>query len=235
MTNVDRLSQDIFRPVPRSAEIACLIDLSPRQVNYSLKGVRNWLAQEKIPLKVTPGLGVELECSPAQTRRLLKEMNAKTSLQLVLTAAQRQQLLALVLLTTNGPLIRQGQLRGREKIMSYEMKQEKSYDRSPTAVYSATTKAVASLQGEFLHQNPDSGELEAKFDKKILGDILGDSTQMTARVRSGEGEHSAIAVKIYPIDAVRRKLMFGARKGVTQSVMTWFFAHLEHNTYLYPH
>ncbi len=33
----------------------------------------------------------------------------------------------------------------------------------------------------------------------------------------------------YPLDALNRKLMFGARKGVTQTIVSWFFAHLEHN------
>jgi hypothetical protein len=32
----------------------------------------------------------------------------------------------------------------------------------------------------------------------------------------------------YPVDAVGRKLQFGARKGVTQRVVGWFFAHVEH-------
>jgi hypothetical protein len=113
--------------------------------------------------------------------------------------------------------------------MPYELKQEKNYDQPPTAVYDAALKAVAGLEGALLRQNPDSGELEAKFDKKILGHVLGDRTRMAASVRAGEGANSVIAVEAYPIDAVDRKLMFGARKGVTQTVLTWFFAHLEHH------
>ncbi len=111
--------------------------------------------------------------------------------------------------------------------MPYEIRQEKSYASPAQSVYDAAVKAVAGLEGKLLQQSPEKGELEAKFDKKILGQVLGDRTQMTARVIAGEGS-SSIAVEAYPIDAVGRKLMFGARKGVTQTVVTRFFAHLEH-------
>jgi hypothetical protein len=41
------------------------------------------------------------------------------------------------------------------------------------------------------------------------------------------GEHE-IQMAAYPIDPVGRKLQFGARKGVTRTVMNWFLAHLDH-------
>ena len=113
--------------------------------------------------------------------------------------------------------------------MPYEIQQEKSYEKAASAVFDAALKAVAGLEGKVLKQDPSNGELEAKYDKKILGKVLGDRTQMTARVTSQSETSSAISVEIYPIDPVGRKLMFGARKGVSQTVMTWFFAHLEHH------
>jgi mannitol operon transcriptional antiterminator len=73
--------------------------LSPRQVTYSLTGVKSWLAQQNIALKVTPGVGVELDCSLEQTGSLQAEISSKSSIQLILSAGQRQQLLALLLLT----------------------------------------------------------------------------------------------------------------------------------------
>jgi len=88
-----------------SAEIATMLNLSPRQVNYSLKGVKIWLAQQKSALKATPGVGVQLDCPPEQKRLLLDEIGAKSKLQLVLAAGQRQQLLSLILLTSSEPLI----------------------------------------------------------------------------------------------------------------------------------
>jgi hypothetical protein len=87
------------------AEIATLMNLSPRQVSYSLKGIKSWLAQKKIALKVTPGVGVILEASQQQTHQLEYEFGAKSGLQLILSAGQRQQLLTLLLLTASEPLI----------------------------------------------------------------------------------------------------------------------------------
>lgn len=113
--------------------------------------------------------------------------------------------------------------------MPYEIQQEKSYDKSAQNVFNAALKAVAGLEGKVLKQDPGSGALEAKYDKKILGKVLGDRTQMTAHVTPQSDTSSAIRVEIYPIDPVGRKLMFGARKGVSQTVLTWFFAHLEHH------
>lgn len=38
-----------------------------------------------------------------------------------------------------------------------------------------------------------------------------------------------VVVEAFPLEAVQRKLMFGARKGVTRTVVTRFVAHLENN------
>lgn len=84
-----------------AAEIASQMSLSPRQVTYSLVGVRSWLAQQNVALKVTPGVGVELDCSREQSSLLQREITSRSGLQLILTAGQRQQLLALFLLTYN--------------------------------------------------------------------------------------------------------------------------------------
>jgi hypothetical protein len=43
-----------------------------------------------------------------------------------------------------------------------------------------------------------------------------------------------VIVDAFPLDAVERKLMFGARKGVTLTVVTWFIAHLEHTLGIPP-
>lgn len=89
-----------------AAEIAAKLSLSTRQVTYSLAGVRSWLAYRSIPLKVTPGVGVSLECSSEQAYTLQREASSKSSLQLILTPGQRQQQLALLLLSRSGdPLL----------------------------------------------------------------------------------------------------------------------------------
>jgi hypothetical protein len=36
-------------------------------------------------------------------------------------------------------------------------------------------------------------------------------------------------VEAFPVDAVGRQLMFGARKGVTRKALTWFWANINQN------
>lgn len=102
----DLLQHLLSSTEPLSAsQLADRADLTARQVNYDLKGLKGWLAQHDIPLKVTPGVGSELDCSPSQSRVLASKLAASSRLQLVLTAEQRQQLLSLALLVAEEPFI----------------------------------------------------------------------------------------------------------------------------------
>lgn len=82
-----------------AADIAYQLQITPRQVNYGLKGMEGWLQQYGVDLKVTPGVGVTLESTASQRRTLTQELNASAEFQLVLTAVERQQLIAFKLLT----------------------------------------------------------------------------------------------------------------------------------------
>lgn len=73
--------------------------------------------------------------------------------------------------------------------------------------------------------NPESTEI--KFDKKILGRVLGDRTQIKVLI-TPQDDGCKVTVEAFPLDAVGRRLLFGARAGVTETVVDWFFAHLEH-------
>ena len=70
--------------------------------------------------------------------------------------------------------------------------------------------------------------MEARFPKVILGKTLGERTQLSCQIKA-QGQGSAVVIDAYPLDALERKLLFGARKGVTLTVVTWFIAHMEHN------
>ena len=105
---------------------------------------------------------------------------------------------------------------------------EKQYPTSTEAVYQAALGAIEGLEGKILKQDPAAGTVEARFDKQILGKVLGDRTQMNVTITHPDNGHSAVAVEIYPLNAVGQKLMFGARKGVSRTVANWFYAHLEH-------
>lgn len=117
--------------------------------------------------------------------------------------------------------------------MPYEIHQEKSYSQAPGDVHTACLKAVQKLSGKVLSHKPEEFKIEVKFDKTLLGKVLGDRTNLTCIVQA-DGAGSKIVVDAYPLDAVGRKLMFGARPGVTQTVVTWFVAHLENNLGLPP-
>jgi hypothetical protein len=112
--------------------------------------------------------------------------------------------------------------------MPYTIKETKSYPHDRAAVFQAAIGAVGGLQGKVLSEDLDAGVIDAWFDKKIHGKVLGDRTQMKVEVLSVADGESVVNLESYPVDPVGRKLMFGARKGVNRTVVDWFFAHLEH-------
>lgn len=81
------------------------LHLTPRQVHYGLREVRPWLDKRRVVMRHTPGLGVQVICTPEQRQRLLADLLLHSKFQLVLTSEQRQQLLALQLLAASEPLI----------------------------------------------------------------------------------------------------------------------------------
>ncbi len=88
-----------------AAELAAQMQLTSRQVSYGLTGLKKWLGSHDIILSTTPGVGVSLDCTPNQFDKLTGELAAESHFQLVLTAVQRQQLLALILLVAQEPFI----------------------------------------------------------------------------------------------------------------------------------
>ena len=117
--------------------------------------------------------------------------------------------------------------------MPFEQHQEKIYPQDERTVYQAALKSIQKLEGRLSVSDPEKFRLEARFPKLILGKTLGERSQLSCQVRA-QAQSSVVVVDAYPLDAVERKLMFGARKGVTLTVVTWFVAHLENNLGL-PH
>lgn len=95
---------DVNRPIG-SVELAKLLHITPRQVNYSMKGVKVWLKQQGQDLNVLPGVGFAVNLSADQTQALFQKINIHSDVQIVLSVSQRQQLLALFLLTRMEPVI----------------------------------------------------------------------------------------------------------------------------------
>ena len=112
--------------------------------------------------------------------------------------------------------------------MPYTIKETRTYAFPSETVYTAALGAIAGLGGKIASQDDENLDVVVKFDKKILGKTLGDRTHLQAQVTDSGDSSSAISIEAYPLDPVGQKLMFGARKGVTSTVVNWFFAHLEH-------
>ncbi len=117
--------------------------------------------------------------------------------------------------------------------MPFEQHKEKNYSRDAQTIYQAALKATEKLEGKIISSSPEQYRFTARFPKVILGKTLGERTELACEVRV-EGEGGVAVVDAFPLDAVERKLMFGARPGVTLTVVTWFIAHLENNLGLPP-
>lgn len=106
--------------------------------------------------------------------------------------------------------------------MSYTINEERIYEGSSAELLHTTSlAAIKGIEGKLSENSPT--QIVAKFHKTILGKTVGDRTHLTLDI-----SESKINATIYPLDAVGRPLMFGARKGVSATVLKWFFAHLEH-------
>jgi len=86
-------------------EVAAQMHLTPRQVNYDLKGIECWLKHRGGTFEATPGLGIKIACSSTECDRLRQDLFLNTHMQLVLSAKQRQQLLALLLVSAEESMI----------------------------------------------------------------------------------------------------------------------------------
>jgi mannitol operon transcriptional antiterminator len=95
---------DVNRPIG-SVELAKRLHITPRQVHYSMKGVRVWLKQHDQVLSVLPGVGFTVSLTPDQTHSLTQKINIQSGVQIILSMSQRQQLLALFLLSRTEPFI----------------------------------------------------------------------------------------------------------------------------------
>ncbi len=99
-----RVLLDVNRPIG-SAELAGMLHLTPRQVSYSIQGVKVWLQQHNQDLNILPGVGFSVAISGEQMQSFAQEISLNTRVQIVLSVSQRQQLLALFLLTRSEPFI----------------------------------------------------------------------------------------------------------------------------------
>ena len=98
----DLLSALLNSEAPIGAEeLAARLDLTPRQVKYDLKGISQWLSFRNVNLEQKPGVGIKIICSNKELETAKKDLASISQLQLILSSNERQQMMALFLLTTN--------------------------------------------------------------------------------------------------------------------------------------
>jgi len=111
--------------------------------------------------------------------------------------------------------------------MPYEIRKSKTYAYPFEPVYKAAYACVKELGGKVLKHEPENKELHAQMDKRLQGRMLGDRSKLEMKFEaSGSGE-TTLSVYGYPLNAVGQKLMFGARPGVVDTVITVFIEEVQ--------
>jgi mannitol operon transcriptional antiterminator len=95
---------EVDKPLSMGA-LSRKIRLTSRQVDYNLQGVQNWLKEYQAAIRVTPGVGVSLDCTLEQRQVLANKLVSEKDVRLVLSVDERCQMLALILLTANESMI----------------------------------------------------------------------------------------------------------------------------------
>jgi hypothetical protein len=99
--------------------------------------------------------------------------------------------------------------------MSLDKHMEQSFPREPKVVFQAVLAGLEKLDAKTVKSEPEQYRIELKLPKVMLGKTLGERTYVTCEARAQE-VGALLVVDAYPLDALERKLLFGARKGVTQ-------------------
>ena len=111
--------------------------------------------------------------------------------------------------------------------MPFEKTRSKLFEYPFEAVYKAAYACVKPLGGKILKAEPEKKLLHVQMDKRLKGDMLGDRSKLEMTFSVDEADHTTLSIFAYPLNAVGQKLMFGARKGVVDRVLTVFFEEVE--------
>ena len=93
--------------------------------------------------------------------------------------------------------------------MPFEQHQEKNYPKDVQSIHQAALQAVEKLGGKIIFSSPEQFRFTARFPKVILGKTLGERTELSFETQP-DGTGGAVTVDAFPLDALERKLMFGA-------------------------
>jgi hypothetical protein len=107
--------------------------------------------------------------------------------------------------------------------MPFEVKKVMTYSQSFEEVYKAAYLSIQSLKGKVVKHDLANKQLFGQMDKKFKGEVLGDRSQLEMTFSQDAGGKTVVSMYAYPLNAVGQKLMFGARKGVVETVVAGFF------------
>jgi hypothetical protein len=112
--------------------------------------------------------------------------------------------------------------------MSYDVNAKKQVATPSEQTRPQINTVLETLGGSLTERNqPDRGQFEAHFNKKIKGQPLPNRCELRVKVTPA-GSGSVVLVKAYPIDPMGNKLKFGVRGQAAQTVVDTFLAELSH-------
>lgn len=109
----------------------------------------------------------------------------------------------------------------------YEKESTRIYKQSLEEIYESAYLSIKSMGGKILNHDLEKKQLHAQMDKKLYGNVLGDRSKLEIQFTVSDGGETSIYIYAYPLNAVGQKLMFGARKGVVETVIAAFYDEME--------
>jgi hypothetical protein len=111
--------------------------------------------------------------------------------------------------------------------MPYDITDTKIYAYSFEDTYKAAYLSVKAMKGKILKHDLENRRLHAQMDKKLYGKVLGDRSKLEISFSTEAGGETKMSILAFPLDAIGNKLMFGARKGVVETVLAAFYAEVD--------
>ncbi len=111
--------------------------------------------------------------------------------------------------------------------MPFEIKETRIYNYPFEPVYKAAYICTKSLGGKILKHDLENKELHVQMDKKLKGELLGDRSKMEIKFEEKSATETSMSIYGYPLNAVGQKLMFGARPGVVETVISTVFEEVQ--------
>jgi hypothetical protein len=111
--------------------------------------------------------------------------------------------------------------------MPFEKSASKTFNFPFEKVYEAAYLSIKPMGGKVIKNDPANKLLYAQIDKKLYGKVLGDRSMLEVTFYTETDGITRMDVLAYPLNAVWQKLMFGARPGVVETVISALFTEID--------